>query len=55
VKVWRKGILVTAAPEILYAEDKDGDDKADERKVLYRGFGEGNQQHRVNGLRWGFG
>src|SRR5262245_31214686 len=53
VKVWRKGILVTAAPEILYAEDKDGDDKADERKVLYRGFGEGNQQHRVNGLRWG--
>src|SRR6478736_1452496 len=53
VKVWRKGILVTAAPEILYAEDTDGDDKADERKVLYRGFGEGNQQHRVNGLRWG--
>src|SRR3954471_2966283 len=53
VKVWRKGILVTAAPEILYAEDKDGDDKADERMVLYRGFGEGNQQHRVNGLRWG--
>src|SRR5690348_9023262 len=53
VKVWRMGILVTAAPEIFYAEDKDGDDKADERKVLYRGFGEGNQQHRVNGLRWG--
>jgi putative membrane-bound dehydrogenase-like protein len=53
LKVWRKGILVTAAPEILYAEDKDGDDKADETKVLYRGFGEGNQQHRVNGLRWG--
>ena len=53
VKVWRKGILVTAAPDILYAEDTNGDDKADERKVLYRGFGEGNQQHRVNGLRWG--
>lgn len=53
IKVWRKGILVTAAPEIIYAEDKDGDDKADEKKVLYRGFGEGNQQHRVNGLRWG--
>jgi putative membrane-bound dehydrogenase-like protein len=53
VKVWRKGILVTAAPDIFYAEDIDGDDKADERKLLYRGFGEGNQQHRVNGLRWG--
>jgi putative membrane-bound dehydrogenase-like protein len=52
-KVWRKGILVTAAPDVFYAEDTNGDDVADERKVLYRGFGEGNQQHRVNGLRWG--
>ncbi len=53
VKVWRKGILITSAPDILYAEDTDGDDKADVRKILYHGFGEGNQQHRVNGLRWG--
>ncbi|MCH8923628.1 MAG: VCBS repeat-containing protein, partial [Planctomycetes bacterium] len=53
VKVWRKGILVTAAPEIFYAEDTNGDGKADKRKTLYVGFGEGNQQHRVNGLRWG--
>ena len=53
VKVWRKGILVTAAPEIFYAEDTDGDDVADRRETLYRGFGEGNQQHRVNGMRWG--
>ncbi|MCH8043021.1 MAG: neutral/alkaline non-lysosomal ceramidase N-terminal domain-containing protein [Planctomycetes bacterium] len=53
VKVWRKGILVTAAPEIFYAEDTDGDGKADKRTTLYTGFGEGNQQHRVNGLRWG--
>jgi putative membrane-bound dehydrogenase-like protein len=53
VKVWRKGILVTAAPDILYAEDTDGNGQADVRKILYHGFGEGNQQHRVNGLRWG--
>ncbi|MDX1947879.1 MAG: c-type cytochrome [Pirellulaceae bacterium] len=53
IKVWRKGAIITAAPEILYAEDTTGDDVADERRVLYRGFGEGNQQHRVNGLRWG--
>src|SRR4030095_3072138 len=26
VKVWRKGILVTAAPELFYAEDKGGGD-----------------------------
>lgn len=53
VKVWREGILVTAAPAIFYAEDRDGDERADLRIELYRGFGEGNQQHRVNGLRWG--
>lgn len=50
---WRNGVLVTCAPEIFYAEDTDGDGKADLRKPLYRGFGEGNPQHRVNGLRWG--
>lgn len=50
---WRKGLLVTCAPDILYLEDTDGDDVADVREVLYTGFGEGNQQHRVNGLRWG--
>ena len=53
VKVWRSGILVTAAPELFYAEDSDGDGVADERRTLYRGFAEGNQQHRVNGMRWG--
>jgi putative membrane-bound dehydrogenase-like protein len=53
VKVWRNGILVTAAPEIFYAEDTNGDGKGDHRETLYRGFVEGNQQHRVNGLRWG--
>ncbi|HVX15569.1 MAG TPA: PVC-type heme-binding CxxCH protein [Pirellulales bacterium] len=53
VMPWRKGVLVTCAPEIFYAEDTDGDGRADVRKTLYRGFGEGNPQHRVNGLRWG--
>lgn len=50
---WRKGILVTAAPNIFYAEDTDGDGKADKREILYTGFAEGNQQHRVNSLVWG--
>ncbi|MAG93455.1 MAG: dehydrogenase [Planctomycetaceae bacterium] len=53
VMPWRKGVVVTCAPEILYAEDTNGDGKADRREVLYSGFVEGNQQHRVNGLRWG--
>ncbi len=50
---WRKGTLVTAAPEIFYAEDTDGDGKADLRKTLFTGFKEGNPQLRVNGLQWG--
>ena len=47
---WGKGILVTAAPNVLYAEDTDGDGKADQQEILYSGFVEGNPQHRVNGL-----
>lgn len=53
VLAWGRGVLVTAAPEILYLEDRTGDGKADTRQVLYSGFLEGNQQLRVNGLRWG--
>ncbi len=53
VLCWREGVLVTAAPEILFLADRDGDGKAEHREVLIRGFHEGNQQLRVNGLRWG--
>ncbi len=53
VMPWRKGVLITCAPEIFYAEDTDGDGKADVRRPLYAGFGECNQQHRVNHLRFG--
>ncbi len=50
---WGKGVLVTCAPEIFYAEDTDGDGKADLRVPLYTGFHEGNPQHRVNSLVYG--
>ncbi len=53
VLVWGNGILVTAAPQIVYLEDTSGDGKADVQRPLYSGFLEGNQQLRVNGLRWG--
>jgi len=46
----RDGILVTAAPDIVWLKDTDGDGVADQRKVILTGFGEGNQQLRVNGL-----
>jgi putative membrane-bound dehydrogenase-like protein len=50
---WRDGVLVTAAPEILFLKDNDGDGKADVKQVFFSGFLEGNQQLRVNSLRWG--
>ena len=53
VMAWSGGILVTAAPDILFLKDTDNDGKADVRRVLYTGFAQGNQQLRVNGLHWG--
>jgi putative membrane-bound dehydrogenase-like protein len=50
---WRDGVLITAAPDLLFAADRDGDGRAEIREVLFTGFGEGNPQHRVNGLRLG--
>lgn len=50
---WGDGVIVSAAPEIFLAWDKDGDGKADEKKVLYSGFGEFNPQHRMNGFAYG--
>jgi putative membrane-bound dehydrogenase-like protein len=53
VTVWRKGVLVCAAPDILYAEDTDGDGKADKVVKLFSGFGTTNYQARVNSLEYG--
>jgi putative membrane-bound dehydrogenase-like protein len=50
---WNGGVLVTAAPDVLFLKDTDGDNRADERRVILTGFGKGNQQLRVNGLMWG--
>jgi putative membrane-bound dehydrogenase-like protein len=50
---WRKGVLICAAPDILYAEDTDGDGKADKVERLYSGFGTENYQGRVNSLQYG--
>ncbi len=53
VMQWRKGVLICTAPDILYAEDTNGDGKADVVKKLFTGFYTENFQARVNCLRWG--
>ena len=50
---WKGGVLVTAAPDILYLKASEGKDTADERRVVLTGFHKGNQQLLVNGLQWG--
>ena len=45
---WKKGILVTAAPDLIYLEDSDGDGQADVRKTVLTGFAFANPQHTVN-------
>ncbi|TMQ33941.1 MAG: hypothetical protein E6K70_10360 [Planctomycetota bacterium] len=53
ITVWRKGVLISAAPDILYAEDTKGDGKADVVRKLYSGFATHNYQARVNSLEYG--
>ncbi|QDV32580.1 PVC-type heme-binding CxxCH protein [Tautonia plasticadhaerens] len=50
---WAGGLLVTAAPDLLHLKDTDDDGRADTREVILTGFGEGNQQLRVNSPTWG--
>ena len=53
VKVWRDGVIVCDAPDVIFLRDTNGDGRADERKVLLTGFATHNAQARVNSLRWG--
>jgi putative membrane-bound dehydrogenase-like protein len=50
---WRDGVLISSAPDILFARDLDGDDRADEVKKLYTGFRLANPQHRIGGFSYG--
>lgn len=53
VIAWRNGVIIMAVPDIIYAEDTDGDGRADNKTVLFTGFKPGNQQHRANGFAMG--
>ncbi len=50
---WKKGILVTAAPDVWYLEDTDGDGRADVRRKILTGFAFTNPQHTVNAPVYG--
>lgn len=47
------GVLVAAAPDILFLRDTDGDDRADAREVLYTGFGRSDTHAVHSNFRYG--
>ena len=53
VTAWGRGAFICAAPDILLAEDTDGDGKADKVEKLFTGFYTDNFQARVNSLSLG--
>ncbi|MFQ5929496.1 MAG: PVC-type heme-binding CxxCH protein [Acidobacteriota bacterium] len=53
VMPWKDGVLVSAAPDIFYLADTDGDNRADMRQVVLTGFAATNPQLRINGLVYG--
>lgn len=53
VTTWGNGVLICAAPDVIYAEDTDGDGRADVRKTWLTGFVTHNYQARVNSLSFG--
>jgi putative membrane-bound dehydrogenase-like protein len=53
IAAWNGGVLVTAPPEVLFLQDRDGDGKAEVREVLFKGFVLGVTDSNMSGLRWG--
>ena len=47
------GLIVAQAPDMLFLKDTDGDGKADERKVLFTGFGTYDTHAGPSNLRYG--
>src|SRR3954462_12212147 len=45
---WKKGVLVTDAPNVFYFEDTNGDGRADVKDTMLTGFALSNPQHNLN-------
>ncbi len=50
---YKGGILVAPQDEILFLKDTDGDNIADFKQVLYRGFKPFHSQSQIGNPRWG--
>lgn len=48
------GLIISQAPHMVFLKDTDGDDKADEKKILFTGFGTGDTHAGPSNLHYGF-
>jgi putative heme-binding domain-containing protein len=55
LEVVENGCYVGHGTELLLLKDLDGDLKADERRVVLRGFGTGDNHQNINSFLWGPG
>jgi len=47
------GVYVGTGTELLHLRDTDGDSRADERRVIFSGFGTGDTHQTINSFTWG--
>jgi putative heme-binding domain-containing protein len=52
LELTKDGAYVGHGPELLLLRDTDGDDRADERTVVFRGFGTGDNHQNINSFTW---
>jgi putative heme-binding domain-containing protein len=55
LEVVDNGCYLGHGTELLLLKDRDGDGKADERRVVLRGFGTGDNHQNINSFMWGPG
>ncbi|WP_231691129.1 PVC-type heme-binding CxxCH protein [Aureliella helgolandensis] len=53
IAVGHGGVWVANAPDLLFLQDTDGDDKADKQEVVVTGFGRADTHELPNSLTWG--
>src|ERR1051325_10755982 len=52
LELTKDGAYVGHGPELLLLRDTDADDRADERTVVLRGFGTGDNHQNINSFTW---
>lgn len=50
-----RGCYLGEGPNLWLLRDTDGDARADEKKIVLRGFGTGDNHQNINSFRWGPG